>query len=104
MKAELEEGVKKLDFKHVVLVKPGMIVGPRDDARLAEAALRGIANCVGKISESALKDWWAQDADVIAKAAVNAGLKCLNGQAPAGKVWALHAADIIRLGRKEWEM
>lgn len=40
MKAELEEAVKSLDFEHTVLVKPGLIVGSRDDFRAPEVGFR----------------------------------------------------------------
>jgi len=58
---------------------------------------------LGAISTTYLKDPWSQDADVIAKAAISAGLKCLEGQAPAGKVWEVSQKDIITLGRTEWK-
>ncbi len=101
LKGEIEDAAKALDFKHLVLVKPGMIVGDRDDARPAEAILRGLARFTGKLTGGALKNFWAQDADVIAKAAVSAGMKCLEGQAP-GKVWLVEQADIVRLGQTNW--
>ncbi|KAI9669782.1 MAG: Protein fmp52, mitochondrial [Trizodia sp. TS-e1964] len=103
MKAEIEEAVKALGFEHTVLVKPGMIVGSRAESRPAEAVVRGIARGMGAISCGYLKDFWAQDADVIAKAAVSAGLRCLDGKAPEGKVWSLEGADIMRLGKTEWK-
>ena len=103
LKAEIEEAVKVLEFKHVVLVKPGLIVGPREDSRPIESLFRGLANGLGSISGGALKNFWAQDVDVIAKAAVSAGIKCLDGQAPHGKVWEVQQADILRLGHTEWK-
>jgi len=101
MKAELDEAVKALDFEHTVLVKPGLIVGPRDDSRPPEAVLRGIAKALGAINSSYLKDTWSQDADVIGKAAVTAGLKCLEGKAP--KVWEVTQKEIIQMGRVDWK-
>jgi len=101
MKGELEEAVKQLDFEHTVIVRPGLIVGTREDSRLAEAAGRKVANFIGAISGNRLKDAWAQDADVIARAAVNAGMKTLEGDAP--KVWLLAQPDVVRLGRTEWK-
>ena len=86
MKGELDESVKAIDFEHTVLVRPGLIVGNREESRPAEAAARSIAKAAGAI-HNGLKDFWAQDADVIGKAAVSAGLSCFSGQAPAGKVW-----------------
>jgi len=101
MKGSLEEEVKALDFEHTVILRPGLIVGPREDSRPAEAAFRTVASILGSISHS-LKDPWAQDADVIAKAAVSAGLKALEGEAPE-KIWLVGQSDIVRLGRTEWK-
>ncbi|KAJ9215074.1 hypothetical protein DTO166G4_3331 [Paecilomyces variotii] len=82
----------------------GLISGQREESRPTEAVFRFIAGVAGKV-HSALKDTWAQDSDVIAKAAVNAGLKALEGDVPSGneKVWVLGGSDIIRLGRTEWK-
>lgn len=104
MKGECEEAAKELGFERTVIVRPGVIVGTREDSRPAEAVLRFVASSFGKL-HSSLKDPWAQDADVIAKACVNAGLKALNGDVPAGseKVWLLDQAEVVRLGRTEWK-
>lgn len=77
MKAELEEAVKALEFPHTVILKPGLLVGERRDSRPAEAVLRGVARVAGMVGGGLLKDFWAQDADVIGRAAVSAGLRCL---------------------------
>ena len=42
-----------------------------------------------------------KDADVIAKAAVAAGLKALN-EADIPKVWLVGQSDIVKLGRTAW--
>ncbi|EAW06652.1 uncharacterized protein ACLA_083470 [Aspergillus clavatus NRRL 1] len=101
MKGEIEDDVKALGFERTVILRPGLISGQREESRPAEAAVRFIAGFAGKIY-SGLKDGWAQDADVIARAAVNAGLKALEGDVPAGseKVWVLTGSDIIRFGGK----
>lgn len=39
MKAELDEAVKALGFEHTVLVKPGLIVGSREDSRPPEVRI-----------------------------------------------------------------
>jgi len=101
MKGEIEEHVKELGFEHTVIVRPGMIAGNRTESRPLEAVFRKVADVAGKIHGS-LKNGWAQDADVIAKAAVSAGFKALNGEAPE-KVWILGQSDIIRLGLTEWK-
>ena len=101
MKGEIEEGVKALDFEHTIIVRPGLIGGQREESRPSEAAIRKIASGLGKISTHWLKDGWAQDAEVIAKAAVSAALKTESGEVK-DKVWVLGASDIVRLGRTEW--
>lgn len=101
MKGELEDAVKALGFKHTVILKPGLLVGSREDSRPTEFALRKVADFFGSISGNKLKDFWAQDADVIARAAVHAGLECLDGKKEPG-FWELSQADIVRLGRTEW--
>jgi hypothetical protein len=102
MKGEIEENIKALDFEHTIILRPGLIAGHREENRAVEAALRKVANVAGHISSPWLKDPWAQEADVIAKAAVNAGLKAVNGEAKE-KVWILGGKDIIKLGRTEWK-
>ncbi|CRG84511.1 Protein fmp52, mitochondrial [Talaromyces islandicus] len=104
LKGECEEAAKELGFERTIIVRPGLIVGQREESRPAEAVLRFVASSFGKLHTS-LKDPWAQDVDVIAKACVNAGLKGLDGDVPAGneKVWLLEQADVIRLGRTEWK-
>ncbi|KAI4159228.1 MAG: hypothetical protein LQ342_006748 [Letrouitia transgressa] len=102
MKAELEEAIKGLGFPHTVIVKPGLLVGKRSDTRLVEASLRYIAKGMGLVSKTWLTDWWAQDADVIGRAAVGAGLECTEGKKDKG-VWIVDQKEIIRIGRKEFK-
>ncbi|KAF2801080.1 NAD dependent epimerase/dehydratase family protein-like protein [Melanomma pulvis-pyrius CBS 109.77] len=98
MKGELEEKVKALGFKHTVLLRPGLIVGSRNESRFAEAVARTIASGLGKVSPM-LVNGWAQDADVIARAAVNAGLLCVEGKKEAG-LWEVGMTEIVELGKK----
>lgn len=101
MKGEIEEDVKALGFERTVILRPGLISGQRDESRPMEAAARFFAGFAGKV-HSGLKDGWAQDAEVIARAAVNAGVKALAGDVPEGseKVWTLYGSDILRLGKE----
>ncbi|KAF2193986.1 hypothetical protein K469DRAFT_709458 [Zopfia rhizophila CBS 207.26] len=98
MKGELEDKVKELGFKHTVFVRPGLIVGSREDSRPAEAIVRSIASGLGKLSPM-LVNSWAQDAGVIAKAAVNAGLQCEEGKNEG--VWTVGQKEIIELGKEK---
>lgn len=101
MKGQLEEAVKALEFESTVIVRPGLIVGDRQESRPAEGVFRKIASGLGSVSPL-LKNFWAQDADVIAKAAVSAGLQGLEGEGKKG-VTVLEQADIVRLGKTEWK-
>ncbi|KAK3673996.1 Protein fmp52, mitochondrial [Recurvomyces mirabilis] len=100
MKGELEDAIKALEFDHMIIVRPGLLVGSRNDTRTAEFALQKVASFMGSISGSKLKDFWAQDADTVARAAIKAGMDALEGK-QAEKVRVLSQSDIIRLGRME---
>ena len=97
MKGELEDKVKALGFRHTVIVKPGLIQGSREESRPAEAVVRGIAGWMRKVSPK-LTDWWVNDAEVIAKAAVRAGWDCAEGKREEG-VWEVGMGEIEKLGR-----
>ncbi|ORY03730.1 NAD dependent epimerase/dehydratase family protein-like protein [Clohesyomyces aquaticus] len=97
MKGELEDKIKSLGFKHTVLMRPGLLVGAREESRAAEAVLKGVANFAGKLSPG-LKNFWAQDSDVVARAAVVAGLQCMEGKKEEG-VWVVSQSEIVRLGK-----
>lgn len=100
MKGEIEEDVKALGFERTVILRPGLISGQREESRPLEAAARFVAGFAGKL-HSGLKDGWAQDADIIGKAAVNAGLKALEGDVPEGseKVWVLLGNEILQVAK-----
>ncbi|KUJ23089.1 uncharacterized protein LY89DRAFT_663561 [Mollisia scopiformis] len=100
MKGELEESVKELGFEHTIILRPGLLVGNRNDSRFVEGVFRKVAGAMGSVA-NVLKDVWAQDADVVGKAAVAAGLQALEGGKP--KVWEIGQAEIIKLGRTEWK-
>jgi uncharacterized protein YbjT (DUF2867 family) len=101
MKGELEDAVRAMGFEHTVILRPGLLVGSRKEGRLAEGLLNGLANGLGAVSGGALKDFWAQDAEVVARAGVSAALQTLEGGKP--KVWEVSMGDIVRLGKTEWK-
>jgi len=103
MRGELEEAVEDLGFSHTIILRPGLIVGDREESRPAEAVLRGIAKVAGNINTGWLKDFWAQDAEVIARAGVHAAVLALQGKGPAGKTWVVDQKTIVSLGRTTWE-
>ncbi|KAF2825320.1 NAD dependent epimerase/dehydratase family protein-like protein [Ophiobolus disseminans] len=98
MKGELEDSVKALKFKHTVILRPGFIAGDRTsrESGVAEVALRWVAKGLGSVSP-ALKNPWAQDGELIARAAVAAGVKCLEGKQEEG-VWEIGQSGVVSLG------
>ena len=96
MKGELEEAVVALGFDRTVLVRPGMIMGDRrkEDIGAAEYAVRRLMELIGAVS-GGVRDAMAQDADAIAAAAVEAGLRCLDGNAQEGRVWTIQGKEIL---------
>ncbi|KAH0844029.1 hypothetical protein AYO21_02212 [Fonsecaea monophora] len=101
MKGEIEEHVKALDFDHTIILRPGLIIGKRQEHRFAEGLFQSLASGLGRLNRS-LKDSWAQDAEVIAKAAVAAAIKAEKGEVK-DKVWVIDQKEILRLGDKEWK-
>lgn len=102
MKGELEEAIKALGFERTVIVRPGLIVGGREDSRPAEYAIQCVAGFAKRVGGDGWRDFWAQDAGVIGRAAVAAGLQAEKGEV-VEKVWIVGQSDIVRLGRTEWK-
>ncbi|MCJ1380128.1 Protein fmp52, mitochondrial [Xylographa soralifera] len=102
IKGDLENEVKKLDFPFTVILKPGLFLGTREDSRPPEAIARGIASVLGKLSNGWLTDYFAQDAGVVAKAAVNAGMQCLEGKREE-RLWIVSQSGIVKPGKTEWK-
>lgn len=102
MKGELEEHVKELGFKNVVILRPGLLVGGREKSRLGEGQMQGIARGLRGVFGNKATNFWAQDADVVAKAAVRAGWKCAKGEREEG-VWEIGQGEIVTLGSPEWK-
>lgn len=71
MKGELDDAVQKLGFEKVVILRPGLLVGERQagDSRPPEAAFRYIARGLKAVAGNWATDFWAQDADLVAKCA-----------------------------------
>ncbi|MCJ1291278.1 Protein fmp52, mitochondrial [Xylographa carneopallida] len=102
MKGELEDEVKKLDFPFTVILKPGLLLGSREDSRPAEAVARAIGSALGKLSNGWLTERFAVDAEIVAKAAVNAGMQCIDERREKG-LWVVNQSDIFKLGKTEWK-
>lgn len=102
MKNGVEESIRELGFEQAVILKPGFIMGDREVAHAGYPVVAAVFNSLGKIHRG-LRDGYAQDNDVIARAAVHALKLARDGKAPSN-YWVLDQADIVRLGRDEWKL
>jgi len=98
MKGELDEAAKSAGFDRTIILKPGLLVGTREDSRPGEFIGRKMASFLGAVSGNILKDPWAVDAEIVARAAVAASVKALNGEM-VEKVTVLGQKDVLRMGR-----
>ncbi|KFA62978.1 hypothetical protein S40285_06853 [Stachybotrys chlorohalonatus IBT 40285] len=99
MKNGVEDAVRDLGFDHAVILKPGFILGAREQARPAESVFQGLVRSLGAVRTS-WKDALGQEAEVIARAAVRAARLAEEGKAPS-KYWVLEGHEIVRLGAAE---
>jgi len=51
MEGELDEAVKKLGFEHAVILKPGILIGEKEDSRPGEYLGKSFARALGWIME-----------------------------------------------------
>lgn len=98
MKKGVETTIRELEFDQGIIVRPGLIIGEREQTRFFEVVATAVARGLGYVG---LKDSMAQDAEVIARAAIRAAQLADEGKAPS-KHWVLGQSDIIKLGRTEW--
>ncbi|EGX87760.1 NAD(P)-binding domain [Cordyceps militaris CM01] len=101
MKNGVEDAVRELGFAHAIVLKPGVILGEREQRRTAESWFQSLTHGLGRVSTAA-KDFLGQDAEVIARAAVRAAELAAQGKAPS-EYWVVEASEILRLGRTEWK-
>lgn len=104
MKGELEEAVLSLGFQRIAILRPGLIIGSRERTRVLEQLLQNVAKLLGALSYGKLKDFWAQDAEVIGRAASRIALEddLWEGKETneSGKrVWIVSQTDILAIGR-----
>ncbi|RWA04916.1 hypothetical protein EKO27_g10185 [Xylaria grammica] len=101
MKIGVEDTIKSLDFKQAIILRPGFLMGEREVAHsggsLLGAVFGGLKTYVGQGAQ----DKFAQDGQVVARAAVKAAILAAEGKAPS-KYWVIEQSDIVKLGRDEW--
>lgn len=102
MKVGVEDAVKELGFDTAVILRPGLILGDREVPHAGAPLMIGAVKGLGRILGLGVQDRIGQEAEVIARAAVQAARIAEEGKAPA-KFWVLEQNDIVRLGRTEWK-
>ncbi|KAL2162011.1 hypothetical protein VTH06DRAFT_7796 [Thermothelomyces fergusii] len=103
MKRGVESAIRELGFETAIILRPGLIIADREVPHQGGPLLVGTARALGRwLGPSMGYDWWAQESEVIARAAVHAAKIAEEGKAPQ-KVWVLEQSDIVRLGRTEWK-
>ena len=85
---------QELEFEHTVIARPGLITGRREETRLAQGLIHEVAGDFGKINAHWLKDAWAWDAQIMAKAAVANASKAEQGEIK-DKIWVMARRDIV---------
>ncbi|KAI0514981.1 NAD(P)-binding protein [Xylaria bambusicola] len=102
MKIGVEDTIKSLGFKQAIILRPGFLMGERDVTHtggpLLETVFRGMKRYLGQGAQ----DTFAQEDEVVARAAVKAAILASEGKAPSD-YWVLEQRDIVRLGRDEWK-
>jgi uncharacterized protein YbjT (DUF2867 family) len=89
MKRGVEQAVRDAGFEHAVVLRPGALMGEREEQRAAEGAFKAVIDGASRLFGAGFRDFWGQDADVVARAAVRAAEMAGRGEAP-GKFWCLY--------------
>ena len=71
-KGRLENAVKKLPFWSVHIFQPSLLLGKRDESRLGEEIAAKLGDVIGKFAGDFFKKYNPIEADIVAKAMVNA--------------------------------
>ncbi|KAM0331607.1 hypothetical protein ACHAQA_003286 [Verticillium albo-atrum] len=101
MKVGVEDAIRDAGFDNAVIVKPGAILGAREQPHFGGGFLNAAVRSLSYVSQG-LQDAVGQEHEVIARAAVRAAQVVAEGGAPE-KYWVIESADIVRLGRTEWK-
>ncbi|KAI0186649.1 hypothetical protein EV127DRAFT_483967 [Xylaria flabelliformis] len=101
MKIGVEDTIQSLDFKQAIILRPGFLMGDREVAHTGGALLGSVFRGMKTYLGQGAQDKFAQEDQVVARAAVKATLLAAEGKAPS-KYWVLEQSDIVRLGRDEW--
>lgn len=79
VKGEAEAGVRAQPFEAVVILRPSLILGPREQRRTAEAVFQRVAPALGWMLVGPLRRYRAVDARAVARAMVRAAKERTRG-------------------------
>ncbi|KAI1400014.1 NAD(P)-binding protein [Hypoxylon fuscum] len=102
MKVGVEDAIKSLSFDQAIILRPGLILGNREVEHAFGPLLNTVVRSLSMIGQG-VQDKFGQEAEVIGRAAVRASILAAEGKAPS-KYWVLEQADIVKLGRDEWNV
>lgn len=74
VKGQLEEAVSDLPFDKITLMQPSLLLGAREEFRLAEQSFGSIANYLKPLWRNLRGPWWPVEAQAVAKAMAIAAL------------------------------
>ncbi len=74
VKAEAERAIETLGFARVIVLRPGLLLGSREESRPAEAIARAVMPLLGKLLVGNLDRYRGVDAHTVAKAMATAAL------------------------------
>ncbi|KAF3917778.1 hypothetical protein ABW20_dc0103024 [Dactylellina cionopaga] len=96
LKGKIEADIEEIGFEKYIILRPGLLLGTRNETRIAEGIIQAVAKGLRGVSGGALSDSWAQSGDMVARAAVRAALD----DTITGKK-ILYGKDIVEIGKKE---
>lgn len=79
VKGELEEAIKKMDFWSIHIFRPSILLGERPESRFGESAAKVIGKGLDFVLGGLLTKYKPVEADVVAKAMVNAAQNLKQG-------------------------
>lgn len=99
VKGELEKKLRTLEYDHLSIYRPSMLLGHRDEFRLGEAIYSRITPVVDLFMRGALKPYHAIEGKTVARAMVNEALQ-LGETVPSGpKVLVHDYENIVKLAQ-----
>lgn len=98
-KGELEQHLRSLEYDCLSIYRPSMLLGDRDEFRLAESLYARVTPLVDLFMRGPLKHYHAIEARTVAKAMVNEALT-LGATVPAGPKVSVHSYEnIVKLAQ-----